>query len=136
MLIKCPECGKEISSEAVSCPHCGYPIKKNLDLVMSERSENSIRDLYMEGKEFEKVYKACFIVGLLLVVVGGVLFGLGLAPIGGQQHSSLITAGAIIAPLGLVIAIVGCSIFGTKYNNRARIVNDYLDKHPGFKLEE
>lgn len=26
-LIKCPECGKEISDRAVSCPHCGYPIK-------------------------------------------------------------------------------------------------------------
>jgi predicted amidophosphoribosyltransferase len=24
-LIKCPECGKEISSDAESCPHCGKP---------------------------------------------------------------------------------------------------------------
>lgn len=26
-LIKCPECNKEISSEAESCPNCGYVIK-------------------------------------------------------------------------------------------------------------
>ena len=26
MLIHCPECEKEISDKAVSCPHCGYPI--------------------------------------------------------------------------------------------------------------
>lgn len=25
-LIKCPECGREISDKAGSCPHCGYPI--------------------------------------------------------------------------------------------------------------
>lgn len=25
-LIKCPECGREISSLAVNCPNCGYPI--------------------------------------------------------------------------------------------------------------
>lgn len=25
-LIKCPECGKEISDKAGRCPHCGYPI--------------------------------------------------------------------------------------------------------------
>lgn len=25
-LIKCPECGKEISDKAVSCPNCGNPI--------------------------------------------------------------------------------------------------------------
>ncbi len=27
-IIKCPECGKEISSLAESCPHCGRPMKK------------------------------------------------------------------------------------------------------------
>lgn len=27
-LIKCPECGKEISDQASSCPNCGTPIKK------------------------------------------------------------------------------------------------------------
>ena len=26
MLIKCPECGKEISDQASSCPNCGCPI--------------------------------------------------------------------------------------------------------------
>lgn len=28
-LIKCPECGKEISDKAKSCPNCGYPITIN-----------------------------------------------------------------------------------------------------------
>lgn len=32
-LIKCPECGKEISSMADTCPHCGYPIHKNQNNV-------------------------------------------------------------------------------------------------------
>lgn len=27
-MIQCPECGKEISSQAVCCPECGYPLKK------------------------------------------------------------------------------------------------------------
>lgn len=27
-LIKCIECGGKISSEAISCPHCGYPTNK------------------------------------------------------------------------------------------------------------
>ncbi len=30
-LIQCPECTKEISSEALSCPHCGYPVKGPLN---------------------------------------------------------------------------------------------------------
>ena len=28
-LIKCPECGNEVSSIAASCPKCGYPIASN-----------------------------------------------------------------------------------------------------------
>ena len=35
-IIKCPECGKEISNMAKNCPNCGCPIKmeeiKNLNL--------------------------------------------------------------------------------------------------------
>ena len=27
MLIKCPECGKEVSDRAASCIHCGYPLQ-------------------------------------------------------------------------------------------------------------
>ena len=27
-LIKCPECGHDVSSEATHCPHCGYPIAR------------------------------------------------------------------------------------------------------------
>lgn len=28
-LIKCPECGKQVSDQANACPDCGYPIKAN-----------------------------------------------------------------------------------------------------------
>jgi len=31
-LIKCPECGSEISSSAASCPKCGYPIANKLSV--------------------------------------------------------------------------------------------------------
>ena len=28
-LIKCPECGKDVSDKAKSCPNCGNPISNN-----------------------------------------------------------------------------------------------------------
>ena len=28
VLIKCPECGKEISDKAISCPNCGLPLRR------------------------------------------------------------------------------------------------------------
>lgn len=35
MIIKCPECGKEISDKSKQCIHCGYP------LINNENNENS-----------------------------------------------------------------------------------------------
>lgn len=30
MLIKCPECELQVSDKALSCPHCGFPLKQNI----------------------------------------------------------------------------------------------------------
>ncbi|MDY3988801.1 MAG: zinc ribbon domain-containing protein [Massilioclostridium sp.] len=38
-LITCPECGKEISDQANSCPNCGYPTASNQMKNASELSE-------------------------------------------------------------------------------------------------
>lgn len=38
-LINCPECGKEVSNAAESCPHCGYPIKKYVENMQNKRIE-------------------------------------------------------------------------------------------------
>src|SRR5262245_8029512 len=27
-LIKCPECARDVSDQASSCPHCGYPMQR------------------------------------------------------------------------------------------------------------
>lgn len=32
-LIKCPECNKEVSDKAVSCPNCGFPISSTQNSV-------------------------------------------------------------------------------------------------------
>lgn len=32
-LIKCPECGKEISDKAKACIHCGYPLDTKVETV-------------------------------------------------------------------------------------------------------
>ena len=37
-LIQCPECGKQISSNAVTCPNCGNPVPKKMCPVHIERN--------------------------------------------------------------------------------------------------
>lgn len=59
-LIKCPECGREISDKAVSCPGCGYPIqdmvqdnRSDLDKLVDEICERN-PDMYVAIKELRK----------------------------------------------------------------------------------
>lgn len=54
-LIKCPECGHEVSSEAKNCPNCGYPIAEKIDLdktqgetVKKENEEDLIAETTLD----------------------------------------------------------------------------------------
>ena len=52
-LIKCPECGKEISDMANSCPNCGYPIKEN-----TQHNENT-KKIYEYICDSDKCISMC-----------------------------------------------------------------------------
>ena len=41
-LIKCPECGKEISSNAVACPNCGNPVPKKIASMQNHGGYKSL----------------------------------------------------------------------------------------------
>lgn len=38
-LINCPECGKEISDKAKTCPHCGYPLEEYVSKTKESKNE-------------------------------------------------------------------------------------------------
>lgn len=38
-LIKCPECGKQISDKAITCPHCGIDVKSVFDKIREEKEQ-------------------------------------------------------------------------------------------------
>ncbi|MEG2458174.1 MAG: zinc ribbon domain-containing protein [Bacilli bacterium] len=40
-IIKCPECGKEISTSATTCPHCGYPLTTPTTVVINNTIANA-----------------------------------------------------------------------------------------------
>lgn len=45
MLIKCPECGKEVSDNAVTCVHCGYPLtqkKENMPKAVQAKRKDGL----------------------------------------------------------------------------------------------
>ncbi|MCH8013377.1 MAG: type II secretion system major pseudopilin GspG [Candidatus Dadabacteria bacterium] len=72
-LIKCPSCNKEISSEAVSCPSCGHPIKPQ------KQKNTSVFGVVV------KVIIALFIIGLAIFV----LFCVGIGYLGSNVNDQL-----------------------------------------------
>lgn len=47
MLIKCSECGKEVSDKASTCPHCGAPVKKEKS---TEEIEKEVAEKFVYKK--------------------------------------------------------------------------------------
>ena len=41
-LIKCPECGRDISDKANACVHCGYPLSKVADNAEKKESNKEL----------------------------------------------------------------------------------------------
>lgn len=65
-LIKCPECGHEISDKAKICPNCGYSQEKTFKQSVSETKNNMGISL---NKNKKKIFIALgSIVSILLVV--------------------------------------------------------------------
>lgn len=51
-LIKCPECGKEVSDKSEVCIHCGYPINKKRTIVVNGTTYDA-EPYYEIIKEYE-----------------------------------------------------------------------------------
>ncbi len=65
-LIVCTECGKEYSSKAQTCPHCGCPSDLYRKVVQQADSIISGQESYLENL-FKKVIDVLFI-GLYLLI--------------------------------------------------------------------
>lgn len=62
-LIKCPECGTEISDKAISCPKCGCPINK----VETEQDRVNVRGKN-KGKNFLTFGSILFFISMVFGV--------------------------------------------------------------------
>ena len=77
-LIKCPECGKEISDASTACIHCGYPISKNPDVQKKVKSniENKEKETPKSEAEEEKTKAGCIWIGFTAIIL--LFFAIGI----------------------------------------------------------
>ncbi len=51
-MIKCTECGKEISDKAIACPHCGCPMTEILSATKENKKEEKVKPI--KGKKIKE----------------------------------------------------------------------------------
>ena len=62
-LIECPECAREVSNAAASCPHCGYPLTARSDGKSAQTIEKTAKSI-----KARQVYAALMLVGGSIVL--------------------------------------------------------------------
>lgn len=72
-LINCPECGKEMSDRAESCPQCGMPINE-IKAALGKPDVNTPKIQLKEGKNGMPQWGWILIIVGSLLIVGGIVF--------------------------------------------------------------
>jgi len=117
-LTKCPECRREVSDQAVACPHCGYPIRGAFGYGYEYRSQRQLFGLplvhIVHGAGVDpatgrlRVAKGIIAIGPM--AVGGLAFGgvsIGVLSFGGAALGLIAVGGAAI---GVLLALGGMAI--------------------------
>lgn len=69
-LIKCPECGRDISDKVKDCPNCGFPIAEEKE--QTQKVEISSVNIKVNKNRRNKIIKVCSVlICFILLVVGG-----------------------------------------------------------------
>lgn len=83
-LIKCPECGKEVSDNARYCQNCGCELSSDqkapiVEVKSCEFKNDDFTDIYSKGnfvKENKRFLKTLIITGcVVMAVIAVILFG-------------------------------------------------------------
>ena len=119
-LIRCPECGREISSRAKACPHCGFP----MDDVIKPNEEELVIEPILERKKSSIMASVFLFIFLELLFLGAFIFCVVLSIYKPDYFKSFVVlfivlmlifgSEALIAIAGLVVTIID----RTKNNNR------------------
>ena len=110
-IIKCPECGKEISASVHTCPNCGYPLVKD-KITTSEKTTIVCPECKKEIPQGEDKCANC----------GYPINGSG----GNMKIENIKNLSTVIAVL-----LYGCSGFFL-YQGRDKMVNYYSSEYSSF----
>lgn len=77
-LIPCPECKRDVSDKAISCPNCGCPIASKTPMnKMFETNRQQMNDISVryaqERKRLQDQRVLALIIGIVIAIVGSLI---------------------------------------------------------------
>ena len=126
MLIKCPECNKEVSDKATNCPHCGFPLKR--------KDKNDLKEVDFSNSEILLHRGIATYLKVLIYVIGPIFIGLFIALLImflliGKDAAFAIVFGIILGiVIPLMIAFIIIASVKFKNNRYLEYDNLYFDK--------
>ncbi len=143
-MINCPECGKEVSDTAVSCPNCGYDIRKELRNI--ERNQ-IYQDIYnnVEMPTQPKtpsligiIIDLCFfVIAIIIAAVCGIILYTNSNSFS-EVATSLLMISILVMVLTVVILITMYSSYKEQKKEYDLSINDpetYRKKKADEKME-
>jgi len=115
-MIQCPECDREVSDQAMMCPHCGYPVAGAFgDEYRSERELFGVPLVHIVwGRGVDpatgRIRVAKGIIAVGPIALGGLAFGglsCGLVSFGGLAVGLIALGGGAV---GILLALGGLAI--------------------------
>jgi len=68
-MIECPECGKEVSDNAVMCPNCGYGVKEHFLKIKNEEIRKQNEEKHKKQQE-QTIKKLKIIIPISVLILG------------------------------------------------------------------
>lgn len=104
-LIFCPDCGKEVSDSAITCPHCAFPLNR----IKSNATYHAIQSNQLVVAGYIVVFLSLLILPIIFMITGIVIGVINITK-GSSGHGILqIILALIFGILGTFISIL--SIF-------------------------
>ena len=103
-LMNCPECNKEISTEAVVCPNCGYVISK-IETQTNEPKPNKKNSVISIVGMCISIISFVFIINPLPSIIGSLLSVIGLFSIIKNKDK-----GYVFAIIGILTGVISTII--------------------------
>ena len=119
MLIKCPECGKEISDQAKACPFCGFPLEK------LEKKENKEDTLVIARRGNRRMHTTVFILSGIVFAIALILIAIAIYAL--TQNIVFGAVASFVGSSGLIFVALCTSIkLAIWINKNARVAKDNI----------